>query len=114
MVSRMLLRRLWWSADHHNLLSSILETIPDNIFVKDVKGRFIMSNRAHRAFHQFSEEDPIEGKTVFDIYPQKDAAQYAAADQSVLESGKPVRNLEELLRPQQFLEVAHGFAAFEH
>jgi PAS domain S-box-containing protein len=92
-------------ADHHNLLSSILDTIPDNIFVKDVKGRFIMSNRAHRKFHQFSEDDPIEGKTVFDIYPYEDAVQYAAADQSVLDTGVPVRNLEERVRPRSGGEI---------
>ena len=92
-------------ADHHNLLSSILDTIPDNIFVKDVKGRFIMSNRAHRKFHHFSEEDPIEGKTVFDIYPYEDAVQYAAADQNVLDTGVPVRNLEERVRPRSGGEI---------
>jgi PAS domain S-box-containing protein len=92
-------------ADHHNLLSSILDTIPDNIFVKDVKGRFIMSNRAHRKFHEFSEDDPIEGKTVFDIYPYEDAVQYAAADQIVLDTGLPVRNLEERVRPRSGGEI---------
>ncbi len=82
-------------ADQHNLLSSILDTIPDNLFVKDVKGRYIMDNRAHRNFLELEDGESIEGKTVFDFYPKNLAAIYDASDEEVFAHGKSVRNREE-------------------
>ncbi len=82
-------------ADQHNLLSSILDTMPDHVFVKDVKGRYIMDNRAHRRFLELGEGESIEGKTVVDFFPKNLAAIYAASDEEVFAHGKSVRNREE-------------------
>jgi PAS domain S-box-containing protein len=82
-------------ADQHNLLGSIIDTMPDHIFVKDVNGRYVMDNRAHRNFLQLSEEDSIEGKTVFDFFEPQLAALYDAGDQDVLRTGVAQRNREE-------------------
>ncbi|MDB6171798.1 MAG: Multi-sensor signal transduction histidine kinase [Chthoniobacteraceae bacterium] len=83
-------------ADQHNLLSSIIDTMPDHVFVKDVKGRYIMDNRAHRQFLELVEGESIEGKTVFDFFPKAIATLYDADDQEVFERGVSLRNREEL------------------
>ena len=36
-------------AQEHNLLSSIINAMPNSVYVKDVKGRYILDNTAHRA-----------------------------------------------------------------
>ena len=82
-------------ADQHNLLSSIIDTIPDNIFVKDVKGRYIMSNRAHNRYLNLGESQGVEGRTVFDYFPPELAKQYDRDDHRVLETGRSLRNQEE-------------------
>ena len=82
-------------ADQHNLLSSIIDTMPDPVFVKDVKGRYVMDNKAHREFLHLEENDTIEGKTVFNFFPEALASARNADDQQVLETGKPLRNREE-------------------
>ena len=87
-------------ADQHNLLSSILDTMPDHVFVKDVKGRYILDNRAHRQYLGIPESGGIEGKTVFDFFPRELAELYDADDQRVLETGKSLRNREERARPE--------------
>ncbi len=79
-------------ADQHNLLSSIVDAMPDHVFVKDVKGRYMMDNRAHRRFLELREGESIEGKTVFDFFPKPLALVYHAGDQEVLESGRALRN----------------------
>jgi PAS domain S-box-containing protein len=86
-------------ADQHNLLSSIIDTMPDHVFVKDVKGRYIMNNRAHRQYLGLAEGDGIEGKTVHDFFPPSLARLYDRGDQQVLETGKALRNSEEPGRP---------------
>ena len=35
-------------AQEHNLLSSIINAMPNHVYVKDAKGRFILDNSAHR------------------------------------------------------------------
>lgn len=82
-------------ADQHNLLSSIIDTIPDHIYLKDVKGRYVMDNKAHRQYLRLGEHDAIEGKTVYDFFTKALASLYDSDDQHVLESGMPVRNREE-------------------
>ena len=82
-------------ADQHNLLSSIIDTMPDLLFVKDVKGRYIMDNKAHREYLRLRDGESIEGKSVFDFFPRELAARYDNDDQTVLETGVPVRNREE-------------------
>lgn len=92
-------------ADQANLLSSIIDTMPDHVFVKDVRGRYIMDNRAHRQFLSLTEGESIEGKTVFDVFPQDLATIYDAGDQEVFESGKPLRNREEPAPAQDGVEM---------
>jgi PAS domain S-box-containing protein len=82
-------------ADQHNLLSSIIDTMPDHLSVKDVKGRYIMDNKAHRTYLRLPNGESIEGKTVFDFFPRDLAARYDDDDQKVIETGVPVRNREE-------------------
>jgi PAS domain S-box-containing protein len=82
-------------ADQHNLLSSIIDTMPDHLSVKDVKGRYIMDNKAHRAYLRLPNGESIEGKTVFDFFPRELALRYDDDDQKVIETGVPVRNREE-------------------
>ena len=35
-------------AEERNLLSVLIETIPHQVYVKDVEGRYVMDNAAHR------------------------------------------------------------------
>jgi len=83
-------------AEQHHLLGSIIDTMPDHVFVKDAKGRFIMNNKAHRRYLRLGEATAVEGKTVHDFFPPELAAKYDADDQHVLETGEPLRNREEL------------------
>lgn len=82
-------------ADQHNLLSSIIDAMPDHVYVKDVKGRYILDNRAHRHYLGLAESGGIEGKTVYDFFPKELAELYDADDQKVLESGESMRHREE-------------------
>ena len=92
-------------ADQHNLLSSIIDTIPDHIYLKDVKGRYVLDNRAHRTYLRLDEDDTIVGKTVYDFFPEELAALYDQDDQHVIETGAAVRNREEPGTPTQSGEL---------
>ncbi len=82
-------------AQERNLLRTLIDNLPDLIFIKDVQGRFILYNSAVERFVGAATSDEIYGKTVYDFSPPKLAAQYEADDRTVLESGQPIVNREE-------------------
>ena len=81
--------------NERNLLRTLIDNIPDAIFAKDIKGRFILKNLADaRRMGAASTEETI-GKTDFDYYSPELAAQYDADDQKVIQSGEAVIDREE-------------------
>ena len=71
----------------HSLLHTLIDAIPDYIFVKDRGGRFILSNIAHAHAAQASDPDDLIGKTAAEVFPAELAAQFDADDQTILRSG---------------------------
>src|SRR5690606_22954743 len=55
-------------AEEHNLLGSIIDAMPNHVFVKDVKGRFILDNISHRKFLGRDAAEGVEGRTVQDYF----------------------------------------------
>lgn len=78
-----------------NLLRTLIDNIPDYIYVKDTESRYVVSNAAHMRHLGATTPDEVIGKTVFDFFPQELAAQYYADDQEVIRSGQPLPKLEE-------------------
>ncbi len=82
-------------AQEHNLLSSIINALPDSVYVKDVKGRYILDNNAHREYLGLEDVHSIEGKTVYDYFFDQIAARFDADDREVVATGKPILHREE-------------------
>jgi PAS domain S-box-containing protein len=77
------------------LLRTLIDAVPDNIYVKDMQGRFVLQNVAHMAMVGATYEADIIGKTDFDIHRQEMAQQYHADDRAVLDDGQSIINREE-------------------
>jgi len=70
--------------DSQLFLSSILENIPNMIFVKDAEDlRFIRFNKAGEELLGYS-RDALIGKTDYDFFPKEEADFYTAKDREVL------------------------------
>ncbi len=84
-------------ARERNLLRALMDHLPDHIFVKDTRSRFVTANAAtvHTLGAKTLEE--VLGKTDFDFLPQERAQQFHADEQTVLRTGQPLFNREELL-----------------
>ena len=82
-------------AEERTLLRTLIDNVPDLIYVKETKGRKSISNIADwQASGGKSMEDVI-GKTDFDTYSPELAAKYWADDKTILDSGTPIINREE-------------------
>jgi PAS domain S-box-containing protein len=86
--------------DERNLLSTLINSLPDLIFVKDLQGRNILNNKAHQEFLAHT-ADELRGKTVYDYYPKELADVFAKDEQEVMHSGKTLLNREERSRDAQ-------------
>jgi PAS domain S-box-containing protein len=82
-------------AEERNLLRTLIDNMPDNIYVKDTERRFIVGNVAVARLMGAGTPDKLLGKTDFDFYPQELAAKYYADGQKVIDSGKPLVSQEE-------------------
>jgi PAS domain S-box-containing protein len=82
-------------ARERDLLRTLMDHLPDLIFVKDTKGRFITANKALLNLYGIKELDDLVGKTDLDFCTPELAAHYAEDDRAVIESGKPLIDREE-------------------
>jgi PAS domain S-box-containing protein len=82
-------------AKERNLLRTIIDNLPDSIYVKDAESRYSVSNTAHMRFLGATTPDEVVGKSVFELFPQELAEQYYADDQKVIQSGQPLLKREE-------------------
>lgn len=76
------------------LLRTLIDALPDYVFVKDTAGRYIMSNIAHAQAVQISNPDDLVGKTASDLFPSELATQFDIDDQIVMGSNEPLINQE--------------------
>ena len=82
-------------AAERTLLRTLIDNLPDRIYVKDTQCRFLVNNIAHMQALGAKTLKEILGKTDFDYRPSELAARYYADDQAVVQSGQPILNREE-------------------
>ncbi len=76
------------------LFRTIIDLIPDAVYVKDSEGRKILANPKEVQFAGKKSEEEVIGKTDFDLYPEEDAAHSLAEDRIVIQSENPILNIE--------------------
>jgi phosphoserine phosphatase RsbU/P len=76
------------------LYHSLVETLPQNIFRKDLDERFTFANQQ---FCKVLGRDLTEiiGKTDFDFFPREMAEKYQQDDRTVMQTGRPYGTVEE-------------------
>jgi PAS domain S-box-containing protein len=82
-------------AEERNLLRTLIDNLPDRIYVMDTEGRKTLSNRADWQASGGKKMEDVIGKTDLETYPIELAREYWALDKATLDSGNPVINLEE-------------------
>jgi phosphoserine phosphatase RsbU/P len=88
------------------LYHSLVDTMPQCIFRKDLQGHYTFVNRQFcRVVGKPLEE--ILGKTIFDIYPEKLATKRQTDDQRVMTTGRPIEHIEENRFPGRENEFLH-------
>ncbi|WP_445474434.1 PAS domain S-box protein [Methanococcoides methylutens] len=71
---------------HSHFMQELLETIPAPVYYKDKEGSYLGCNRAFENFSGKKCEDLI-GNMAYDVYDEKQAAEYTRMDQKLVETG---------------------------
>ena len=80
-------------AHKRSLLRSLVETLPDMVWMKDTEGRYLLCNRALGRVFGRAEADVI-GRTDHELLPADFADHLRRHDQRAIDAGQPVRNEE--------------------
>jgi PAS domain S-box-containing protein len=80
----------------HELLTTLMENIPDSVYFKDDENKFILVNKA-KAQHSNVTLDEMIGKTDFDFLPEEQAKQVFDDDNRIKQTGEPIINKVEKL-----------------
>ncbi len=78
-----------------NLLHTLIDNMPDFIYIKDKKSRFIIANKKLADVHGLKSTRMMTGKTDFDYYPKDLANKFYWNEQEIMATGKPLINHEE-------------------
>lgn len=82
-------------AAERSLLRTLIDNIPDLVYVKDRDHRFILANQSLAKLMGAAQPEQILGKADTDIFPVDVAERYAGDERQVMESGQPLLGHEE-------------------
>lgn len=77
------------------LMRSLIDNIPDQIYIKDRESRFVINNKAHQEELGGNSQESLVGKTDFDCFDEENARQFYEDEQKILQTGKAMVNKEE-------------------
>jgi PAS domain S-box-containing protein len=77
------------------LLQTLLDNLPDNIYFKDIDGRFIRISKSNVEKFGLSDPAQVVGKTDFDFFTEEHARLAFEDEQRIMRTGQPLVGLEE-------------------
>jgi PAS domain S-box-containing protein len=83
-------------AEQRNLLRTLIDNLPDAVFVKDTEGRVILDNLAHARYLGFENPSDSVGKSDFDCLSPEKAEQFRNAEIELFNTGKEFDGEENL------------------
>ena len=81
-------------AYERNLMRILVDSVPDSIFAKDTRSKFLLANNAVARGMGATPQDLL-GKDDFDFFPPDMAQRFYDDEQRILQTGEPMLNQEE-------------------
>ena len=84
-------------ASEKRLLKTLINTIPDAVYTLDLQGRITLANRTAQSITGDIVDDEQPGHTAHELFPPEIAERLMADIHTVVSSGEPLLNREEIL-----------------
>ena len=88
-------------SDERDMLQTIMDNLPDFIYVKNKEGQYVVVNEAVRKVLRADSVEEVTGKTNFDFLSADQASAEHQDDQRVIATGQPLIEREECLTDPQ-------------
>ena len=75
--------------DERFTLQTLIDSVPDNLWIKDLESRFVLANKATAIRMGLAGADDLIGKTDLELCPPETAHRYFADERKIIESGQP-------------------------
>jgi PAS domain S-box-containing protein len=98
LVDRRLSEQQLMLESERKMLRSLIDNIPDLMYVKDTESRFVLANPEVARGIGVSSAEELIGKTEFDFLPASAVNPSYEMEQKIMRSGRPVFNHEEVLQ----------------
>ena len=95
---------LW---QERSLLQTLINNVPDYIYVKDARHRFLVANAALAHRMGAATADDVLGKDDFDFFPKEVAEKYASDEDDVMRSEHGIVNREEVTQDRAGNTIWH-------
>ncbi len=82
--------------NERNLLRTLIDALPDFIYIKDRDSKFIAANKKTCDIMKARSQENLEGKTDFDFYAKEIAQLFYEDEKKVIKTGKAIINKEEI------------------
>lgn len=80
------------------MLRAVVASVPDLIYVKDRKSRFLLANQGTADIMGAESGSELVGKSDFDYFPSETAAGFYQDEQRIIETGTPLVSQDEHIR----------------
>ena len=87
-------------ARERNLLRTLIDNLPDHIYVKDLNNRYLLANESLMDFMELKTLEEVIGRSDAEIFPPKIAEQFQGIEHEVRQSGHSIINREEQIRDE--------------
>jgi PAS domain S-box-containing protein len=74
-----------------SLLTSLLDNIPDRVYFKDKKSRFVLASKSVAEQFEVDGIEELTGKTDFDYFTKEHAELAYKDEQEIIKTGKPIK-----------------------
>jgi PAS domain S-box-containing protein len=81
--------------DEGKLLHTLIDNMPDHIYIKDRSSKFILANQKIASTHGLKSGSEMIGKSDHDYYPKELADKYYRNEQEIISNGRPLIGIEE-------------------
>jgi PAS domain S-box-containing protein len=93
-IEQILMKNEEQLVEDKQLLQTIIDSVPVNIYMKDLQSRKTLVNKSEIQFCGKANEDDILGKSDFDLLPYNNALISVEEDKDVFETGKSILDKE--------------------
>lgn len=83
--------------EEDGLLHTLIDSMPDWIYIKDRDSRYILTNKHLARNHGINNPAEMRGLTDYDYYPEETARVFFEDEQRIMKGGTPLINQEERL-----------------